>query len=138
MVGMARAQQRKRQLINFMKSLLKSFFDLKIIVKHSIPGRIRLQIPALKNNTMLDSSKIEMLQDVISADNAIKSCLLNSCTASILIEYDHKLIDEEYILKYLKNIIDHIRNNYVDISSISSADISQIKSSILINATDSD
>lgn len=67
-----------------------------VSVGHHIPGRIRLKYK-LGIVAHLASFKSESIEEAIASVPAFKSYKVNKATGSILIEYDAKAVEPQYI-----------------------------------------
>ncbi|MBZ0158470.1 MAG: hypothetical protein K8I29_19910 [Alphaproteobacteria bacterium] len=69
-------------------------------IKHHIPGRIRIEVPLLKDLSLPDLQKLFHLLSTFPVPLGIKGMRPNPLSCSLVIEYDPKLIDiHEYIRK---------------------------------------
>ena len=66
-------------------------FKNALEVKSSIPGRVRFYAPILVGNIEVANSFV----DQISKIDVIKTCRVNTLTGTILMEYDHQLLDPQ-------------------------------------------
>ena len=66
-------------------------FKNALEVKSSIPGRVRFYAPILVGNIEVANSFV----DQISKIDVIKTCRVNTLTGTILLEYDHQLLDTQ-------------------------------------------
>nr|WP_293698987.1 hypothetical protein [uncultured Peptostreptococcus sp.] len=66
-------------------------FKNALEVKSSIPGRVRFYAPILVGNIEVANSFV----DQISKIDVIKTCRVNTLTGTILMEYDHLLLDPQ-------------------------------------------
>lgn len=66
-------------------------FKNALEVKSSIPGRVRFYAPILVGNIEVANSFV----DQISKIDVIKTCRVNTLTGTILMEYDHQLLDSQ-------------------------------------------
>lgn len=66
-------------------------FKNALEVKSSIPGRVRFYAPILVGNIEVANSFV----DQISKIDVIKTCRVNALTGTILMEYDHQLLDPQ-------------------------------------------
>ncbi len=67
------------------------------IVKHHIPGRIRIEIPLLRK---VPSKELRKLSD-IAVPEGVTNLRVNPLNGNIIITYDQKMID---ILKWLNTM----------------------------------
>lgn len=74
--------------------------DYKIV--HSVPGRIRLRIPRLVNDTLY----AKRLEKLLSAEAKVKQVRTNQAAASLIIQYDGEGMSELELGMYLLNILD--------------------------------
>jgi copper chaperone CopZ len=71
---------------------------------HNVPGRLRVRIPAVKNNP----GKERDVQAVLGGVDGIESISVNTMTGSVVVKYDSKSLDSQQILKTLED------RNYFD------------------------
>jgi len=74
--------------------------DYKIV--HSVPGRIRLRIPRLMNDSLYG----KRLENLLSAESKVKHVRINRAAASLIIQYDGDGMSELELGMYLLNILD--------------------------------
>ncbi|MGY0393779.1 MULTISPECIES: HMA2 domain-containing protein [unclassified Fusobacterium] len=93
--------------------LLKTAFLYfnKIKVVHSIPGRLRLQIPGL-DKVPEDMKKYEhYTTSIIKLENGIEEITYSYVTSKILVKYNPQLTNEKKIVEWLnfvwKKIVDN-------------------------------
>lgn len=96
-----------------MNGLLKTAFLYfnKIKVVHSIPGRLRLQIPGL-DKVPKDMKKYEhYTTSIIKLENGIEEITYSYVTSKILVKYNPQLTNEKKIVEWLnfvwKKIVDN-------------------------------
>lgn len=82
--------------------------DYKIV--HSVPGRIRLRIPRLIN----DSLYAQRLEKLLSAESKVKHVRINSAASSLIIQYDGEGMSELELGMYLLNILDRANSAPVE------------------------
>lgn len=88
-------------------NLLENLYErmIKINIVHSISGRLRLNIPSMKEIPkawQVDSFAVTQL---IEAIPGVKEATYSYVTGSAIILYDPNRIDEEKIIKSLKSMI---------------------------------
>lgn len=66
---------------------MKNQKDVQVV--HALPGRVRLKLPRLKNNT----SNVAEIQRNLFAVSGIKHLEANPQTGSLLIEYDSNVLE---------------------------------------------
>lgn len=71
-------------------------------VKHHISGRIRIEVPLLRNMTLSALKKLADKIDRESHPQGIKDISANPLTASIIIKYDADVLD---IMAYLNQLV---------------------------------
>ncbi len=79
----------------------QDLFSLKII--HSLPGRIRLNCMALKYLEEFNNDILDNLLDT----NIIKKASINNITKNILVSYDNEKIDQDDLIKLVRDILSH-------------------------------
>jgi hypothetical protein len=73
---------------------------------HEVPGRLRIQIPALKRNPL----RAEEVQDLLEDLSGIKSTSVNTVTGSVIVHYDPEIVNSGAILTILS------REEYIDVA----------------------
>lgn len=88
-------------------TLIANLYDylIKIHIVHSIPGRLRLAIPALKEIPKAWQVDSLAVTELIEAIPGIKAASYNYLTGSVLITYDADRLNEKEIVKYLKKMV---------------------------------
>lgn len=86
-------------------------------VVHAIPGRIRLRVPRIAE----DTAYLERLSALLKADPLIKSDRINSIAASIVIQYERSQISDEQMRSHLFNLINTSINDSNAVPTESSA-----------------
>ncbi len=71
---------------------------------HEVPGRLRIQIPALKRSPL----RAQEVQDLFEDLPGIKSTSVNTVTGSIIIHYDSDILHSRSIMTLLS------REEYID------------------------
>ena len=66
-------------------------FKNALEVKSSIPGRVRFYAPILVGNIEVANSFVDQISNI----DVIKTCRVNTLTGTILMEYDHQLLDPQ-------------------------------------------
>jgi copper chaperone CopZ len=66
---------------------------------HNVPGRLRVRIPAVKNNP----GKGLDVRTVLRKVDGIESISINTMTGSVVIKYDSRSLDSQQILKALED-----------------------------------
>ena len=98
-----------------MPNLLKTAFVYfaKVKVVHSIPGRLRLQIPGLNNVPNEMKAYEHYVVDIIKLEEGIKEVNFSYITGKILLTYDPEKTNEKRIVSWLdliwKKIIENER-----------------------------
>ncbi len=78
---------------------------------HEVPGRLRIQIPALKRSPLRAQEVQHLLEDFCG----IKSTSVNTVTGSIIIHYDPDIVHSRTILTLLS------REEYIDVARAASS-----------------
>ncbi len=78
---------------------------------HDVPGRMRIQIPALRRNSELAQD----VQDLLESLSGVKSTSVNPVTGSVIVRYDPKMVHSTTILTLLS------RERYIDLAGIISS-----------------
>lgn len=83
----------------------KIFGLFKIHVVHSLPGRLRVQVPLLARvSEELFHEHKERLNELILLKKGITEITVSYHTNKILFAYDNKLISEEQIINWLNHL----------------------------------
>lgn len=113
--------------VGIMISVIKSayiFFN-KIKVVHSIPGRLRLNVPGL-NKVPEDMKKYEhYITNIIKMSSGIKEVEYSYITSKLLIIYDSKITNEKKIIDWLNLIWKTIVENQVLYENMSQKEIQE-------------
>lgn len=80
-------------------------FAIKIKVVHSIPGRLRINAPAIKKVPREWQIKDDNIASTFKAIKGVKEIEFSYITGNILIKYDQNENDEKGILKSVKKMI---------------------------------
>lgn len=82
----------------------------KVIVKHAIPGRIRVTSERLKRREVG-----EVLKDQLEKVDGIESITINLATGSLVLKYNTDILEEEILILALISLIEskkeHPKNN---------------------------
>ncbi len=78
---------------------------------HDVPGRMRIQIPALKRN----SERAQDVQELLDSLSGVKSTSVNPVTGSVIVLYDPQVVHSSTILTLLS------RERHIDIARIISS-----------------
>jgi hypothetical protein len=73
---------------------------------HEVPGRLRIQIPALKRSPL----RAQEVQDLLEDFSGIKSTSVNTVTGSVIVHYDPEIVNSGAILTILS------REEYIDVA----------------------
>jgi hypothetical protein len=88
-------------------------------VAHSLPGRLRLHIAALKRIPDTWTEAQSMLTRLFSVPAGVRSVGLDMRTGSVLVEYDTRVTSEADVLAYLGGVMSLIRKHWDDFSGLS-------------------
>lgn len=101
----------------FLKSAFLFFNKIKVV--HSIPGRLRLQIPGLDKVPKELQKYDNYTTNIIKMEKGIDEITYSYLTGKVLITYNEKLTNEKKIIDWLnfvwKKIIDN-QSVYKDLS----------------------
>jgi len=88
-------------------TLIANLYDylIKIHIVHSIPGRLRLAIPAMKEIPKAWQVDSLAVTELIEAIPGVKAASYNYLTGSALITYDAARLNEKQIITYLKKML---------------------------------
>jgi hypothetical protein len=81
--------------------ILSSFYK----IKHRIPGRVRLYIPALEKLPKDWYSLANIVQDLIILKRGIKNASIAPLSGTIVLRYSPESIHERDVLKWLESIV---------------------------------
>ena len=70
-------------------------------VAHHIPGRIRIEVPAIKKLSVVELKSLFAVLSMLPVPLGIKDIRPNLLTCSLVVEYDTKIIN---IMEYLKEM----------------------------------
>lgn len=101
----------------FLKSAFLFFNKIKIV--HSIPGRLRLQIPGLDKVPQEFQKYDCYTTNIIKMENGIKDVSYSYLTGKMLITYDENTTNEKKIIDWLNFVWKKIVDNqciYKDLS----------------------
>ncbi len=73
---------------------------------HEVPGRLRIQIPALKRSPR----RGQEVQDLLEDFSGIKSTSVNTVTGSVIVHFDPEIVNSGAILTILS------REEYIDVT----------------------
>jgi glutaminase len=81
--------------------ILSSFYE----IKHRIPGRVRLYIPALEKLPKDWYSLANIVQDLIILKRGIKNASIAPLSGTIVLRYSPESIGERDVLKWIESIV---------------------------------
>lgn len=73
-------------------------------VVHSIPGRLRLNVPLLKRMGKVHHGSTKLLSVLLKQLEGIEDVSANHVSASILLHYDSKVLSDEEILSFFSSL----------------------------------
>ena len=73
-------------------------------VVHSIPGRLRLQVPLLKKVGKEGQEYIQVLSSLLKIPEGIVDVSVSRITGTVLLHYDSSLVSEEEILSFISSL----------------------------------
>ncbi len=85
---------------------------------HSVPGRMRVKIPAIQGR----STRAERLQELLVPHLGIEQVRTNTLTGSVVVRYDPDLIGDDEILNILRY------GRYVDDARLVACDAHRVES----------
>lgn len=110
------------------KLLAKFFHKIKII--HSIPGRLRILVPGLKEIPKVFHAKDEFITDLIKMHPGINDISCSFVTNKILIHYNNDLISEKKIMAWINQIENELIDKYDLIKNIDQTNFEEVVNSI--------
>lgn len=120
-----------------MSVFTETLFNLmvKIQVVHSLPGRLRISLPQIKNLPQEFSQEEELIKSIFLALPGIEHISVSYITGTVLINYDFHSTSEKKILAYIKKVLSVVNRSQRELINPSSADlekeINRIKSLIV-------
>jgi len=69
-------------------------------VKHHVPGRIRVEVPALRSLSRRELEQLGLL--LMPSPSGIRDVSVNPLTGSIVIQYEPQMIN---ILEYIRSLV---------------------------------
>jgi hypothetical protein len=79
-------------------------------IRHRMPGRIRLHVPALENLERGWHSLTAPVRDLITIKQGIRDVKLDPRSGSVLLEYNPDLISEKEVLQWLRRLVRHFKD----------------------------
>ena len=73
-------------------------------VVHSIPGRLRLQVPLLKKVDKEAHDYIQVLCSLLTVPEGIEKVSMSRITGTVLLHYDSVLVSEREILSFMSSL----------------------------------
>ena len=73
-------------------------------VVHSIPGRLRLQVPLLKKVGHERRGWIQLICSLLKFPEGIKDVTVSRVTGTVLLHYDSALVSEKEILSFISSV----------------------------------
>ena len=73
-------------------------------VVHSLPGRLRLQVPLLKKVGSDNQHWSDLLCTLLKVPEGIEEVSANSVSGTVLLNYDTKLVSEREILSFITSL----------------------------------
>lgn len=100
--------------------------EKELTVIHSIPGRIRLQMPIYT-----EEKNFSVMEELLSSISGIETVTIESITRSMIIYYDANLLKVKDVLHYVSLLFVFIQENGVRKSDKGNAEKKSALSSIL-------
>lgn len=91
--------------------IIKHFNRINIV--HHLPGRLRLHIPALERLDPEWQKYEPGLLDLIKLEDGLIDVKLSILSGRALIRYDHRKIDKEGILRWLRKLALMVYNDFM-------------------------
>ena len=104
--------------------LIRRALRLKIV--HSIPGRLRVHIPAIKYAPESADSIQEQLIRLIKIPDGIRTVESNNISGNLVIEFDINSITNEGVIDYLSALLSMVSRYYKRLSELPSEKISGV------------
>ncbi|WBW95035.1 HMA2 domain-containing protein [Oceanirhabdus sp. W0125-5] len=93
-------------------------FAIKIKVIHSIPGRLRINAPAIKQIPKEWQIQDENITSVFLVIKGVKEVSFSYLTGNVVIKYDPQITNEKKILKAVRRIIQIVISYRKEIENI--------------------
>lgn len=108
-----------------MSIISQTLFNLifKIQVIHSLPGRLRISLPQIKNLPQHFRQEEEIINSIFLALPGIENIVVSYLAGTALINYNPNVTNEKKILAYLKKILSIIYRNQKDFTNLSLTDV---------------
>lgn len=108
-----------------MSIISQTLFNLifKIQVIHSLPGRLRISLPQIKNLSQHFRQEEEIINSIFLALPGIENIVVSYLAGTALINYNPNVTNEKKILAYLKKILSIIYRNQKDFTNLSLTDV---------------
>ncbi len=74
-------------------------------VMHRLPGRVRVEIPALRRIPIENRDMAQMLIKAIPEPQGVKRLETSFITGNVLLEYDHHVTTEAHLLKQIDSLV---------------------------------
>jgi hypothetical protein len=81
-------------------------------VEHSLPGRLRLHIPALKRIPEDQVQAVDLLERLFRVPNGVQAVKFDLRSGSVLIDYDAGVTTEEDIMAFLGGVMALLREHW--------------------------
>jgi hypothetical protein len=96
-------------------SVMKHFSRIKVV--HHLPGRLRLHIPLLERLDPEWQRYEADLLDLIKIDESLIDVQLSVLTGRVLIRYDHRQIDKDEIMQWLRKLALMLYSDFLEAPS---------------------
>ena len=97
----------------------KLFFSTATRIVHSLPGRVRIHIPALERVSSRWHRYIAPVSELVNLKRGIRNTNIQPATGNVLITYDADLLGEKDIFKWLEIMVKIIMSNLREYSTFS-------------------
>lgn len=95
-------------------------------VAHSLPGRLRLRIPALKRIPQDDKQAEALLARLFGVADGVKNVEMEQRTGSVVVEYDENTTTAEDINAYLGGVMSLLRKHWDRFSNVQDEHVDEL------------
>ncbi|UCH83519.1 MAG: hypothetical protein JSW50_13830 [Candidatus Latescibacterota bacterium] len=96
---------------------------LKPRVEHSLPGRLRLRIPALRRIPAGRGDAAALLERLFRVPTGVAAVDIDQRSGSVLVGYDLDRTSEDDILAFLGGVMSLVRKHWREFAEVADSDI---------------
>ncbi|MCT4595323.1 MAG: hypothetical protein N4A57_13820 [Anaeromicrobium sp.] len=104
-------------MINIFGKVFDMFYKIKVV--HSIPGRLRVHIPAIKNIPSEWQIKEDTLNPIFLELQGVESISFSYISGNAVIQYDKTVTNDKEILEEMNKIVKILGKHRKEIENIS-------------------